>query len=119
MLSTVNQPAVRPPASRLLRPYFDDWLGGPLARVFGSGIKDVAVMGDKYCDPGTKLSPHRLVHAAARSYFRFPDDAGPDSFATHLRLGLDIASTSWLRTVPAPTVAAPVQPVRQSPVGQP
>jgi len=99
---------------------FGDWFGGPLAPVFGSGIKDLAVMGNKYGDPGTRLWRHRLVPAAAHSYyFRFPDDAGVDSVATHIRVGLDLASTPWLRPVPASAAAPPIQPVPQPPAGQP
>ena len=96
---------------------FGDWFGGPLAPVFGSGIKDVAVMGNTYHKPGTKLWRHRLVPAAAHSYyFRFPEDAADDSVAYHIRKALDLASTSWLR--PAPTAAPAGQPAPQPPVGQ-
>jgi hypothetical protein len=81
--------------------FFGDWFGGPLGPVFGRGIKDVAVKGNNLGNPGTKPWRHRLVPAAAHSYyFRFADDAGPDSAATNIRSGLDLASTQWLRPAP-------------------
>jgi hypothetical protein len=92
--------------------FFGDWFGGPLVPVFGAGIKDVPVSGNKHGDPGTKLWRHRLVPAAAHSYyFRFPEDAGATSVATYIREGLDLASTSWLRP------AAPADVPEQDPGG--
>ncbi len=101
--------------------FFGDWFGGRLAPVFGTGIKDVPVKGNTLGRPGTNLLRHRKFPAAAHSYyFRFPDDAAPDSVATHIRSGLDLASTSWLRAAPAipaaPLVEAePEQPTAGAP----
>ena len=78
--------------------FFGDWFGGPLAPVFGTGIKDVAVTGNKLGSPGTNLLRHRKIPAAAHSYyFRFPGDDEKHSIAYHVRTALDLASTSWLR----------------------
>lgn len=77
--------------------FFGDWFGGPLAPTFGPGIKDVKVLGNTRGRPGTTLWRHRTFPAAAHSYyFSFPDDPSPDSVATQIRAGLDLASTSWI-----------------------
>jgi hypothetical protein len=81
--------------------FFGDWFGGPLAPVFGTGIKDVSITGNTLGRPGATLLRNRKVPAAAHSYyFRFPDDRSEDGVAAAIRVGLDLASTSWLRTAP-------------------
>ena len=101
--------------------FFGDWFGGRLAPVFGTGIKDVAVTGNTLGRPGTNLLLHRKFPAAAHSYyFRFPDDPAADSVATHIRAGLDLASTSWLRDPPAGPAAPPgAPPPEPAETGQP
>jgi hypothetical protein len=85
--------------------FFGDWFGGPLAPVFGTGIKDVPVAGNTYHQPGTTLLRNRLVPAAAHSYyFRFPDDPSATSVATHIRSALDLASTEWIRSAPSSAI---------------
>jgi hypothetical protein len=78
--------------------FLGDWFGGPLQPVFGCGIQDVALMGNGPGRPGTKPWRHRLVPAAAHSYyFSFPEDDSDGSAAAEIRRGLDLASSSWLR----------------------
>ena len=75
--------------------FFGDWFGGPLAPLFGKGIKDIPIHGNR---------PWSLVPAGAHAlYVSFPKDTRPESITTHLRAALDLASSSWL----APTVDAP------------
>jgi hypothetical protein len=75
--------------------FFGDWFAGPLAPLFGPGIADIELSGNK---------PWRLIPGYAHAiYFKFPEDTGPDSVTTHLRDALDLASTDWL----TPTLAAP------------
>ncbi|WTW92858.1 hypothetical protein OG216_05470 [Streptomycetaceae bacterium NBC_01309] len=59
-----------------------DWFGGPLQPLFGSGVRDVPVTGNK---------PLRLVPAGAHAlYFKFPDDCGDNSVTKHLETALDL-----------------------------
>ena len=99
---------------------FGDWFGGPLAPLFGCGIKDVPLSGNTWAigaskRPGTKPWLHRLVPAAAHAfYFSFPEDDAEGSVAREIRRGIELASTSWLRPPSAP--AAPVgSPTREPP----
>ena len=73
--------------------FFGDWFGGPLAPLFGNGIRDIPVTGPWSWGPG-------VAHAL---YVSFPKDTRPDSFTTQLRTAMDLASTSWLE----PTLDAP------------
>lgn len=53
-----------------------DWFGGPLCPLFGPGIRDVPVRGNR---------PQRWLPALAHSlYFRYPGDLRPDSVTTAL-----------------------------------
>lgn len=73
--------------------FFGDWFGGELAPLFGAGIRDVPVTGNK---------PWRLIPALAHSlYFRFPDDTGPKTITTRLRDAMALTQPS----VSPPTVA--------------
>ena len=74
-----------------------DWFGGPLAPLFGWGIKDVPLTGN-----GRKP---RIPAAAHTMYFSFPDDRGPASVTTALQRAMDLASTAWLE--PATTAPKP------------
>jgi hypothetical protein len=77
--------------------FFGDWFAGPLAPLFGTGIKDVKLTGNK---------PKRLIPGYAHAlYFKFPGDTSDDSVTTKLRDTLDLASTDWL----APTVGLPTK----------
>lgn len=67
---------------------FGDWFGGPLAPVFGRGIKDVPLTGN-----GWKQRIPALAHTL---YFSFPDDLGPASVTTALQRAIGLASTAWL-----------------------
>jgi hypothetical protein len=72
---------------------FGDWFGGPLAPLFGPGVRDVSVTAR-----GMRWVP-ALAHT---KYFSYPKDEGPDSPTTALRAALDLASTAWLRPPSAP-----------------
>jgi hypothetical protein len=64
--------------------FFGDWFGGPLRPLFGSGIVDRPITGNR---------PWRFLPALAHSrYFSYPDRLGTDDVATVLRgyLGLDL-----------------------------
>jgi hypothetical protein len=57
--------------------FFGDWFGGPLAPLFGAGIRDIKITGN---------TPRRRFPALAHAlYFRFPEDIRPDSVTTALR----------------------------------
>lgn len=75
---------------------FGDWLGGPLAPLFGDGIADIEISGNR---------PASLVPARPQSkYFAYPDDTTPGSVTTTIRNSLDLAATDWVpprSTVPA------------------
>lgn len=75
--------------------FFGDWFGGPLARLYGYGIQDVPLKGNK---------PKQLIPAWAHTlYFDFPEDEGADSVTGVLQEAFDLASSEWL----APTLQAP------------
>ncbi|GAA1141198.1 hypothetical protein [Ornithinicoccus hortensis] len=77
--------------------FFGDWFGGPLAPLYGTGIKDVMVTGNG--PRGIEARPwrNRLVPGFAHSlYFSFPDDDAPASAATILREALDLAASGWV-----------------------
>jgi hypothetical protein len=91
--------------------FFGDWFGGPLARLFGPGIRDVKVRGNTIGEPGTTWLRHRRMPGIAHSYyFQFPDDSSPESVTTFIRDGMDLAATEWLQESPGPTQAPDVGP---------
>lgn len=77
--------------------FLGDWFGGPLQPLFGAGIRDVRITGDR---------PSRWLPAGSHSlYFRNAakrDDDGTTGRV--LRDALDLASTAWVR----PTATNPV-----------
>jgi hypothetical protein len=80
---------------------FGDWFGGPLAPLFGPGVRDVPVTAKGW----------RWVPAVAHTkYFSYPRDEGADSPTTRLRTALGLASTAWLRP-PEDPAAEPVAKV--------
>lgn len=68
--------------------FFGDWFGGSLRDLFGAGIKEVALEGNR---PRSRWPG--LAHAL---YFHFTSDPGPTSVTTYLREAIGLASTSWL-----------------------
>ncbi|MGW5633405.1 hypothetical protein [Streptomyces sp. NPDC003832] len=63
---------------------FGDWFGGPLRGLFGNGITDVAVRGNR---------PWSLVPGFAHAfYFRFPHARGGDSVTRYLADALDLGA---------------------------
>jgi hypothetical protein len=67
--------------------FFGDWFGGRLAPLFGKGIRDVAVTGNR---------PFRWVPGAAHAmYLGFPDDCREGSFTEVLAGALNINAASW------------------------
>ena len=77
---------------------FGDWFGGPLARLFSPGIRDVKVIGNTRGHPETTWLRHRRMPGVAHAYyFKFANDDSPDSATTAIRDGMNLASTEWLR----------------------
>lgn len=77
---------------------FGDWFGGPLAPLFGRGIRDVPIRGNRSDSAGQprRLFRSRLVPAYAHAlYFRFPNDTTADSATTQLREALALDATDW------------------------
>lgn len=69
--------------------FFGDWFGEALAPLFGPGVLDIPIKGNK---PG-RFFPGK-AHA---QYFDYPKDTDDESVTTHLRRHLDLASSGWLR----------------------
>lgn len=77
---------------------FGDWFGGPLAPLFGNGIRDVPVKGNRTDSAGRpkRLYRSRFVPAYAHSlYFDFPNDTTEESITTALRDALALDASSW------------------------
>jgi hypothetical protein len=71
-----------------------DWFGGPLARLFGDGIRDIEIRGNVSGRWGWLGG--RLVPGVAHTrYFHFPDDTGPTSVTTALRNAIDLRLESF------------------------
>ncbi|HEU0130296.1 MAG TPA: hypothetical protein VFQ85_04805 [Mycobacteriales bacterium] len=89
---------------------FGDWFGGPLAPLFGPGVRDIPVTAR-----GMRWFP-ALAHT---KYFSYAHDVRPNSPTTRLRAALDLGSTAWLRAPAASPAAhersadAPMRPRRQ------
>jgi hypothetical protein len=80
--------------------FFGDWFGGPLAPLFGPGIRDIAVKGNRKLrilppPPASRLLPG-YAHAL---YFSFPDDTSLESVTTKLRQAMALASSHWLERI--------------------
>lgn len=75
--------------------FFGDWFGGPLAPLFGKGIHDIPLGGNR----AWSLLP-AFAHAL---YFSFPKDLRQASATTQLRAAMDLAASSWLE----PTLGSP------------
>lgn len=68
--------------------FFGDWFGGPLGPLFGGGVLDIELTGNR---------PWRYLPAVAHSlYFSFPEDEGETSVTSKLRGAMDLASTLWM-----------------------
>jgi len=68
--------------------FFGDWFGGPLRSLFGNGILDIPLSGNK---------PKRYLPALAHTlYFSFPDDTSDESVTKKLHDAMDLNSSSWL-----------------------
>ncbi len=81
-----------------------DWFGGPLAPLYGRGITDIPLWGNRPDSrwPGV---PHSF-------YFKFGDDISPESVTTQLRKAMELNSTSWLdavREAKPPSQALPAE----------
>lgn len=65
--------------------FLGDWFGGPLAPLFGPGVRDVAIAGNL---------PWRLLPAWAHcAYLRFPGDTSDGSVTMLLRRSLALETT--------------------------
>jgi hypothetical protein len=74
--------------------FFGDWFGGRLAPLFGKGIRDVEVTGNR---------PYRWAPGAAHAmYLGFPADRRTGSFTAHVAETLDINASSWFPKNPPP-----------------
>ncbi len=72
--------------------FFGDWFGERLAPLFGSGIRDIPLKGNR------RLWKSRFLPGYAHTlYLASPHDTSPDSATTKLREALNLASTSWAR----------------------
>jgi hypothetical protein len=72
--------------------FFGDWFGGRLAPLFGFGIKDIPVLGDK---------PYRYAPGAAHAlYLRDAKDRTVPSFTGHIAATLDINASGWFPNDP-------------------
>lgn len=68
--------------------FFGDWFGGPLGPLFGRGIKDIELRGNR---------PRRFLPAIAHTlYFSFGRDTLSASVTTKLHEAMGLDSTSWL-----------------------
>jgi hypothetical protein len=94
-----------------------DWFGGPVAGLFGAGIRDVEVRGNTSARRPARdgrqrrsrwlwLSGRLVPGFAHTRYFDFPDDTGPDSVTTALAAAIDLG---W-RSFPADPDPDPDQP---------
>jgi hypothetical protein len=88
--------------------FFGDWFGGPLAPLYGRGIRDIRLPGDGW----TSRAP---AWAHAR-YLSFPGHTAATSVTTHLCGAMSLASGSWLpvQIDPAPPAAAADPPQTQA-----
>jgi len=72
-----------------------DWFGGPLRPLFGPGIHDIEVQGNK---------PARFKRGTAHTeYFKHPDEGGDNDAAGHIRKALALQTQEVLM----PLVTAP------------
>jgi hypothetical protein len=70
--------------------FLGDWFGGPLRPLFGNGILDIKLKGNR---------PYRFMPAFAHSkYFNFPTDESENSVTTKLHEAMELNSSSWLAT---------------------
>jgi len=68
--------------------FFGDWFGGRLAPLFGPGILDIPITGNR---------PARFLPGAAHAlYLGFPEDRRPGSFAKLFSTAIDLNPASWL-----------------------
>jgi hypothetical protein len=73
--------------------FFGDWFGGPLAPLFGPGIKDLAVKGNR---------PRRWFPALAHAQYFKLSQVDPASVRYLLRDAMDLASSGWLEAEAKP-----------------
>jgi hypothetical protein len=75
--------------------FFGDWFGGPLRPLFGEGIRDIELVGNRLWS---------VIPAFAHAlYFSFPKDTSAASVTSVLRTSMDLASSAWLE----PTLDSP------------
>jgi hypothetical protein len=68
--------------------FFGDWFGGPLRDLFGNGVRDIELQGNK---------PYRYMPALPHTlYFKFPEDETSDSVTRKLQEAMDLDSSDWL-----------------------
>lgn len=79
------------------RGFFGDWFGGPLRPLFGNGIVDQPVTGNR---PGRRAPG--LAHAR---YFSYPDDTAADGIAATLQRALALHLEPELLPAPPPRIS--------------
>ena len=81
--------------------FFGDWFGERLAPLWGNGIRDVTLEGNRRM---RRWFRSRFVPGYAHAlYLKFPEDVADDSVTTILRSTIDYASAEWLQV----TLGAP------------
>lgn len=90
--------------------FFGDWFGGELAPLFGRGVRDVEVTGNR---------PWRLVPALAHSlYFRFPRDSSDGSATAEIRTALDLVRAAKEEEEESADDSRPVRVPAEAPTGR-
>jgi hypothetical protein len=81
-----------------------DWFGGSLQRLFGPGIRDVPLTGNR---------PRSLIPGWAHAlYYHFPEEVAPASVTTKLREAMELNSSWWLKPTLDPPPPAKNSSVR-------
>lgn len=75
--------------------FFGDWFGERLAPLFGNGIRDIAIKGNRRMR--WFLRSRYFPGYAHALYLKFPEDGRDESVTAQLRKALDLSSTAWLK----------------------
>jgi hypothetical protein len=78
--------------------FFGDWFGGPLAPLYGAGIKDIRLRNNGFWPRFWSLFP-AVAHAR---YFSYPNDNSLNSATSQLRGTMELASSDWLSAFELP-----------------
>jgi hypothetical protein len=78
--------------------FFGDWFGGRLSPLYGPGIRDIELAGNKRRWTWFPA----VAHA---KYFSFPNDLSTGSVTVFLQDTMELASSEWLRKIEVPAPA--------------